>query len=101
MIKVIKDNIALESPVLDETTKSGVIKGEKVLADEAKEIYTFKVLEVGKDVKEVLPGDKIFLRHGVNITKIKTEDGVSYGIVSEHMVLAVEYWHLERIFIKL
>ncbi len=90
MIRPIKDNIALESPVLDETTKSGVIKGDKVLAEETKDLYTFNVLAVGRDVKEVVPGDKVFLRHGVTLTKIKDAGGTSYGIISEHMVLATD-----------
>lgn len=89
MIKPIKDNIVIETAIVEETTKSGVFKGDSVLTEERKtEART--VLAVGKDVKEVKEGDKIFLRSGTTVYNYRGSDEVIYGLVSEHSVVAID-----------
>lgn len=77
------DRIVLEQVESEEKTASGII-----LPDSAKEKPSEgKVLAVGKDVKEVKPGDKVlYSKYGPSEVKV---DGKELMIVKEEDVLAV------------
>lgn len=88
MIRPIKDNIVIETAIVEETTKSGVFKGDSVLAEE-KKTEARVVLAIGRDVKEVKEGDLIFLRNGTTVYNYRGSDDIIYGVVSEHSVVAI------------
>jgi chaperonin GroES len=81
MLKPLKDRIVAKKPAATTTTASGILLGE------AKEKPTFATVEsIGKEVKEIKPGDKILYRE-YSATEIKVEN-TDYLILKEEDVLA-------------
>lgn len=80
-LKPLGDRVVAKKEQPLEKTKSGILLGE------AKEKPAYAVVEsVGKDVKNVKPGDKIIIKE-YSSTDIKI-DGVDYLIVKEEDILA-------------
>ena len=80
-LKPLGDRIVAKKEQPLEKTKSGILLGE------AKEKPAYAVVEsVGKDVKNIKPGDKIIIKD-YSSTDIKI-DNVDYLIVKEEDVLA-------------
>jgi len=78
--------ILVEIPMISKTTESGVIKSEKMIEEEKKNMDKFlTVLEVGNEVQQIKQGDKIYITNGKH-PQIEL-DGKLYAIINELHVL--------------
>ena len=81
MIKPLKDRVVAKKEAALAKTASGILLGE------AKEKPSYATVEsVGKDVKEIKPGDRILYRE-YSATEIKVENQ-EYLILKEEDILA-------------
>lgn len=83
------DGVLIVLPKVDEKTKSGVIKGNNIIAEEkekiANEMFVL-VAAVGPNCKNVFVGDKVNIRTNVRPDGVMLNNNL-YGQVSECHVL--------------
>jgi co-chaperonin GroES (HSP10) len=100
----VNDQIVLKCRKVEDTTKSGIIKGEKTVASEKKEAFKpYEVLDAGPKAEGIKAGDRVFLKAGTVTTvlpfdlptdPVLTDDGITvetyqYGIVAFYQVLCI------------
>lgn len=74
--RAIKDGVVVKMPELSETTETGIIKGEAVLAEEAKEVGDeLEVVAVGPKVEEIKVGDVIKCKMSTRPTMFAVKTG--------------------------
>jgi len=79
--KPLNRNMLVIAPVIDEKTKSGIIKSEKQITDEKKNMDIFlEVAAISDDVSTVIVGDKILISGSQKGFEL---DGTLYFIVHE------------------
>lgn len=63
--KPFNQNILVYAPVVSETTKSGIVKSDKMIAEEKnKQDWFLEVAAVADDVTDIQVGDKVFIGSG-------------------------------------
>lgn len=83
--KPLNRNMLVIAPVIDEKTKSGIIKSEKQIADEKKNMDMFlEVAAVSDDVLTIKVGDKILVSGSQKGFEL---DGILYFIVHELSII--------------
>ena len=85
-MKVLKDYVLIEEPIVEEKKSSGGIILGAEETDFSRPI-TGKVLQVGKDVKEIVAGDEVMYmpRQGIHMK----QDNVIWRFLPEEKIIAV------------
>lgn len=64
--------ITLDLPAISETTKGGVIKSQEMLEEEKRKFTgAIKVVHVGPNVKQIVPGNKVLLANNAPMAQIE------------------------------
>jgi len=80
--KPFNQNILVYAPAISETTKSGVIKSDQMIAEEKKKTDWFlEVAAVSDEVTDIKVGDKVFIGAG-NINGMVI-DNVNYVYINK------------------
>lgn len=62
--QVLGTMVLVELPVIEKTTKGGIIKASSMIAEEEQKQSNFlTVISIGEDVKTIKKGDKVFIRN--------------------------------------
>ena len=86
-LNCVKGNILIELPEIKETTESGIIKSEEMMAAEYKDSNVVKVLSVGEEVTVVKKGDRVMIKN--THVPIFEHEGKRYGGISEYDVFCI------------
>ncbi|MCK9429249.1 MAG: hypothetical protein M0R17_04545 [Candidatus Omnitrophica bacterium] len=80
--KPFNQNILVYAPVISETTKSGIVKSDKMIAEEKnKQDWFLEVAEVSDEITDIKVGDKVYIGSG-KLPAIDI-DGVQYIYVNK------------------
>ena len=88
-LECVGDNIMFALPDVATTTEGGIIKPEEVIVAEAakqEDLEIVEVISIGKNVKSVKVGDKIFLSS--SRVAIYTFENKRYGGIKEYDIFA-------------